>query len=64
MNADNKVINAMAYIEIFTPNLSAMKPVITAPKAYPKSRQNRNIPSAFARSAGWVNCAMVAKKVG
>ena len=48
----------------FSPNASAVMPDITAPKAYPRSRHNRNVPILSARCMGFVACAIVDKKVG
>lgn len=57
----NPPMKKMAYS---TPNKSAVIPEITAPKAYPKSLQSRNVPILSARCFGLVAWAIVVRKVG
>ena len=42
----------------------AVTPPIRAPMAYPESRQNRYMPSAVARQAGWAASLTAASRVG
>lgn len=60
-----KIVNKpIIKMEALIPNVSAMIPVSIAPIAYPKSLQSLNTPRLFARSAGCVFSATVARNVG
>src|SRR6185503_9171023 len=61
---DAHVSAAMTHIATWSPKASAVTPAITAPTAYPRSRQRRYTPTADARHEGWATSPMAASKVG